>query len=275
MCKRGRTDRDTPGAVLPSLPLRRTKPSRHQPIDTPECTFLLSNRSSLNQETRPTTRKPSPFPRRNRPGGNRRRPANSPLPHRRHAAPTRTFQALPRSRRRQPITQPGFPHGPIPSSTPTLPPPQPEKTSAYLAYLALRCPLCTGSRSPWPATTIRRSGPGPPTVPHSPFHPGICTPHRTGPRRMNARRTGRLRTWGATRRNQRSYPAGSNSSRKEAGPGSMAARPKAIAGAPSQYVCNTVTPPTQERSGRSSPHPQRKSFAQLFQKRVPQAQVAA
>ena len=95
-------------------------------------------------------------------------------------------------------------------------------------------PNTTGSKPPWPVT-IPPSGPGPTTAPRYPFHPETCTPHRTRPRRKSIRRTGRRRSWGATRRIQRRNPGGSNSSRKDAGPGPMATRPRAIAGEPSPY----------------------------------------
>ena len=96
-------------------------------------------------------------------------------------------------------------------------------------------PNITGSKPPWPAKTIPPSGPGPTTAPRYPLKIDTCTPHRTGLRRKSIRRTGRRRSWGATRRIQRRNPGGSNSSRKDAGPGPMATRPPAIAGEPSPY----------------------------------------
>ena len=61
--------------------------------------------------------------------------------------------------------------------------------------------------------------------------------HLIGPvrGRKSTRRTGRRRSWGADRRIQRRNPGGSNSSRKDAGPGPMATRPRAIAGVSSPY----------------------------------------
>ena len=67
-------------------------------------------------------------------------------------------------------------------------------------------PNTTGSRPPWPAKTIPPSGPGPTTAPRYPLKIDTCTPHRTRPRRKSTRRTGRRRSWDATRPDSKEKP---------------------------------------------------------------------
>ena len=100
--------------------------------------------------------------------------------------------------------------------------PQPENIYGYHALRQIFGTEQAARIAAWAAAGYHRKQSRPGRRPRSRIPgPAPAPGHESGTnrRRNYIRMTGRRRTWGSTRRIQRSYPAGSNSSRKDAGPG--------------------------------------------------------